>query len=1245
MSTPVVPVLLPVRLETRFDRPTTGRPTWRLRLRVVPDDALIDRFDPLASQEELDLVERLWQAGAGDLDGEAGRAAWAELVSQVSGARAAWLIRLYPFGAPRPARERKEAWFGGPRGLPDQLEVWLGRGGAPPQLATTLSVLPAAKAPLDLDTGQRSWWNSYKEAEQAGLATAIDLGTRADDIDVLLVTGLSAEKTTDWYVHQCEHGHVGLLAPGTPTNTVEGGPAAPLDGDPAHWLAVARGQGASDAGAEAVAVALTGDQQAARPLLGGATEVESVAGWLVQGLWHALWGHPIKDLFGIGADTHQGGLWAATALRPEGPLPTLRIGTQPYGLLPVTALDRWTAAPGDPPFEADALDSLRRARDLWAAAGEQAGTVAGADTDALLSLLSRTPSSDAYAWRWFVSLDLLHLLWSMFGAAPQWPDLLNAYLDGLRVADNVCPELDPRIPLAAFGWPVDLDIPLVQPRNFTEQEFRDLLVRMSEPRFNVAAIFSEGGWRLLPGGERPEGLLPLLLMYAHWVAAAEVAREQQNRPGPSAPPWGWPQGTREPLHADAAAMQQASQGGPAFQLRSMLQKACGELSRLPLDEIERAMRAVLDTASHRLDPWLTGYALRRLRTQAAGWTRVHGVYGWVDAPRPGAPGPTAGGLLHTPSHAQAYTAMVLRDRAVSDPEAGRWDMDLDSAMVRAADRLGAGVRAGGHLAEVLGAEVERVVGDPGRVDDLRGRFPIRTEHAGRRVCDGVAVLAADPPTLGLPAAVLAALGELRAAVDAYGDLLVAQAVHHVVGGRGEIAGAAMDAAAGLAVPPTLEVLHTPRTGRTAATTAVLCLPNVPPPAATLDTGPARVADPAFAAFVENVTGPADDFPWSWEADLPSGGQVRVSLADLALAPCDTAVLPEDTMAFLVGAALGSEATVRPESPGFAAHRRARSLVVVAGNEPAEPGHLVTSTRPDPAPVAAELRTRLATLEAQAVAVRDAILAAVGGTPSAQATALHRALLWGVTSIAEAQIDLDARIAGAAAALTGRIGALPAAPERAGLSPAQLARHIAELAAADGRWPVLSRIDLSALPTGLAAASDVNGEWLPVMSAVRPPLARLEAFQLDTLVADGASALATWTNRPGDVWQRQGVRDPETGRLPDSHLLAAFAPPGSLTGVQAVGLLDQWSEVIPETEHPTTAGFGFNAPAARAPQAILLAVPPAADGLLQPGDLAAIVLEARRLARVRTVRTTDLGDVSAVAPTTLLPAAPPAGVEL
>jgi hypothetical protein len=1241
-----------------------------LRLRIVPDDIVFDRFDPLASEEELELVERLWRSTEGDLDGDAGRAAWREFVGRTGGARAAWLARTFPMeqdadGLPtieRPQEVREEPYFGTPRGLPEQLEVWIGRGGNPIALVETLDLDLDAIRTHDLPSlsdGEARWWTSFAEAERVGLGARIDLGDTGDDLDVVLVTGLSEEPPNEWYLNHGARGQMSLVAPGVPTNTVEGAPAAPLDADPEHWLNVARGVGADAMGARTVAAALTGDPAAATPLLGGELDLETPARAVLGGVWLALWGHPGKDLMGLGAATHEAGLWAVDSLRPIGALPTLRVGTQPYGLLHVTALDRWQAHDAQGPFEEAAAEGLRSGRDYWSEVAEQAGNVVDVDTQRLLDLIAHSPSSGAYAWRSFLPLELALQFWWTLGAGASWVDLVEMYDVWWEDALDVFGDLEPQRRMTAFGWPVDLGIPLVVPDNMSETMFRQLLRNLADPELNIGRIFQDGGWEQLTDGVVPNSLLARLLVWAHWVAQAEVFRAGVPDPDPRPPRLAWqrPPGTR--IEEDARAMKPAP-GSEAWRLREILQQSCGMLADLPLEDVERAFRGLLDTAAYRLDPWFTGYALRRVREEGSGWPRMLGLYGWVDAPRPGSPGPNEGGLLHAPSHDQAYTAMVLRDRAISDVEPDRWVMDLDSAAVRGADRVATAVRAGLHISEALGAEVERMVGDLDEIDRLRAEFPIVEEHAGRRTCDGVAVLEGSVDALGLPAETRAALGELRAAVEAYGDLLVAGAAHMVVSGRGETAGTLMDAAAGLAQPPTLEVLQTPRTGRAASTTVLFGLPDSPDPPSDPEPSesPTRLAEPGFAAWLEEVTGAPDGPSWLWQTEVGET-VVPVSLADLSLAPCDAAVLAHETLAILVGEEAGEGAVVSDASPAWSTHHRARSLVLVVGGEPAAGEHLVVDRIPDDEDVRADIRARIERVRATGDELLSVLQAAVMGSVPAQRSALHDAVRWGIRSIEGAELALVERVQGAIDGLEDRLQSVPADAILDGMSVADLGRVLAELATADGRWPVLSRLDLLDLSPGLVADARPDGagtnpideEWLSVVSPVRERLARIEAVQLETLIESGSALLHVWTTRPGDIWQKNVPRDPDTGRCAASHVHVALGPSGAFEGVhyaspvRRVGLVDQWSETVPEIEHTTTAGFGFNAPAARAPQAVLIGAPPSAGGVLEDGDLAHIVLEARRLTRVRMGRSSDLDRVAPTVPISYLPASQPAGVDL
>ena len=211
------------------------------------------------------------------------------------------------------------------------------------------------------------------------------------------------------------------------------------------------------------------------------------------------------------------------------------------------------------------------------------------------------------------------------------------------------------------------------------------------------------------------------------------------------------------------------------------------------------------------------------------------------------------------------------------------------------------MRVGAHLSEALGRAVERVVATQLDIQRLRTDYPIRTEHAGRRVCDGLAVIAqlkTDATALALSANVLAGLTTLADAIDVYGDLLVADAVFDVVSGRSAEAAQSLDAAAGLASPPELDVIRTQRRGRGITTAVVMALPAAAA-VATVDatTSPGRIAEPSAAAWLDTAFGPATGPAWTWLVSDPDGVTVTtVTLADLGLAPMDTAQVSASALA-------------------------------------------------------------------------------------------------------------------------------------------------------------------------------------------------------------------------------------------------------------------------------------------------------------------------------------------------------------
>ncbi|MET9023770.1 hypothetical protein ABZV93_27730 [Actinopolymorpha sp. NPDC004070] len=1289
-----VGVMMPVRIETRF------RP-GRLLLRVVPDEPWFARHDDRVSQGEVDSLQRYLDAlDAAGTEPERTQA-WRELVTQVGGARAVFLLRTLvvtgPDGRPvlrplDPDEIREEPRLPRIEGFPDRLYVWLARGGGAPALATTMSVDRTrllADFPDPDVPGDRRWWEDWDEAVAAGLAAEIPLDGEPGDIDALYVTGLGDGDPAALFADHRDEGRLATLPPGTPTNSVDGKAAAPLGNDPDTWWDVLRTPaGESD---RAVSAALTGDPDLLGNLPGPSEPHRALNSAMVSALWPALWGFAGADLWAVPDGTHAASRWAPHALFPEGGFPTLRVGSQPYGLLPATALGRWVADPNDPPVEEAMRKALLELREAYRAAAESRGTVVGASIEHLLDLIGQVPTSPLFRHRraWPLELWWLVLLLLAFGV--RWEELDRAWLDRHQLA--VLLGLHPSRRYGTVGAPRRLGIPLVVPERMPEDTTVGKVLRTlvglayEGPHIFARTEVIEREFLRFP----PDSLLLRLAIRSLQVAIGDVGRMRLSPPEPPPHPEDVARDAGEPPRLEAwiraatsESLRARTEEADRFRRAADGLLALADLEVEP-DRLERLLRATVDTAAVRIDPWLVGLPTRRLQdlTDRGGTALRLGAYGWVDHPRPGKPGPTAAGLLQAPSPGQALTATVLRDRAVNDPVDNRWDLDLTSRTVRDADRTAEHVRIGAHLAEALGREVERVVAAPGDVARLRREFPVRTEHQGRRTCDGLAVLAAPPSSLGLDPARLAELERLRAGLDTYGDLLVAEAVHHVTEGRAEVAGAVLDAAAGLARPPHLGLLRTPREGRAVSTSVVLALRDVaepPLPADDLEravVGPAALADAATAALLREQTGDATQ--WTFEvaevdaSGVPVGVPVTVTLADLGLSPADALALTRtdlERLALHAGAqVLGVDAVQAAVSAGDGAVRyeQAARLVALVGRNPAGPDAVSeqADAPADQAAVDADLLTRYTLVRVTGLTLVGQLgdqLAATGpdgGIGTADPDVLSRfvvaARAWGVApdpgadpawdgldAVEVAERRLVATAARALELLGTRVAASPSTVEpgpgepspAAALSRADLVEALATLVSPTGQLAVTGRLTADALPVSQADAA-LDRHWLSTVAAVRDSLARVEVHQLASGTPIGGTPLVGWSNKPADPWQRT----PDARRL----VVAYAAPDLDLTALPgtarvAVAAVDRFTEVIPAEEQTTGAAFGFNAPAARAPQAILLAVPPDPGKPMDERTVVDIVADTRLLARARMARPVDLGrGLQGMLPASLLPA--------
>jgi hypothetical protein len=1239
-------VLLPIRIETRFKN-------GDLWLRVVPDEPWFVRDDPRITPGELDALQRYAAAPAGPSPGVP--AAWRDLAAQVGAPRAVYLHRTFITTAadgtltvriPAPAEQRTGPALPRITGFPTELVVWAVDGAGLHQVLT----LTVDRSRLLADfadpavPGDRRWWEDWDEAVAAGVAGIIPAASLTVPIEALYVTGLGDGDPAELFAGLAADGRLGLLEPGQPTNSVDGAPAAALATDAAAWWDILHGT-AGDSDLD-VSQALTGDPGRLGNLPGGSQAHRAPASALVTALWPALWGFTASQVFDV-ARGRAPASWAGAVLFPEGAYPAVRVGPQPYGLLPTTAWTLWRADDGDPALEVPVVKALLVLRSRHAASARARGTAAGKDTDGLLDLIADTPSSGRFRYRQAWPLELWWLGAVSSGLPAGWRDFARAWTARYPLANQLA--LSPLRRYGTRGASRGIGIPLVLPDGVAAGDLPGLLTALADAALTTPAVFaSTANLEASVLGGHGDSLLLRLAARSLQVLIGDLTRERARAlsfdPEPLVRASQQP-GRLQQLITGATPPDPAAPTKLSAQLR-LVAAALRSLAAVPVPELERMLRATVDASSHRIDPWLVAVPQRRLDAlqDAGSLRRLLGAYGWVDAPAPGQPGPTPAGLLHTPSASSALAAAVLRDRAVSDPSP-RWDLNITSRSARAASRIAAEVRNGAHLPEAMGREVERIVGHTQDIEALRQRFPVRTEHAGRRVCDGMKVLAEQSFPVTLDATQTMAIAELRAAVDTYGDLLVADAVHHLVEGRADIAGQVMDAAAGLSRPPEMSLLRTARDGRGVSSSVVLALPHVPaaalPPAASerAFVSPAATLDPSVAAALLARAGGAAD--WDFAVG-PADHAVTVTLADLGLTPADALSLTRSNLERLVVEFTGSAEGEITGGSGGDRYERAAELAGLIGRNPATRRALSQTRAADPPgdPVDPELIARYTAARDIAVSLTGLLRAQVAllgddGLGTADESSLRRILAacaaWGIAPDAPGPLGPERLAVTARLALPQLDSRLAAAPDQA--SAAQLSRAAfleaaAALVSPTGQLGITAATPAQNIPP-MQPATRLDETWLTVVAAVRAALARLEAHQLTT-----AQPFRAWANRAGDPWQ--------TGAQDTRPLVAVYADPalnlGAAGAVVATAALDQFDEVIPAADQRTGAAFGFDAPAARAQQAILLAVPPSAATPLDQATLAQILVETRELAHARMARPVDLDNQFwGLAPTCLLPA--------
>ncbi|TFV61568.1 hypothetical protein E4P42_01355 [Mycobacterium sp. PS03-16] len=1296
-------VLLPVRLETLY-RPAEsgGAELW---IRVYPDDIHIDSHETALTAAERALAQRYLEVvGAPGVTDDARATAWAEVVAGVGADRGLWAVECLRSGADGGAKDA--TWSRAPmaRMMPDHFTfsgyrsgrlMWRVDGAPVP------AQLPAGFAPpgIDQDDGevtsgrvrwQRAsrWLVDFDTAVDAGMAVRVPLHDPDLHYDLVTVVGTgSADPDTAaremgalLTAHSYTTG-LSVLPAGTPTNNTpasrSGWHSRPAPRSPDD-VAAARTAAAAESASQRIAHALGIDPAATSAAVeGGAGDHDDLAATaqrFMAGLLGNLsvdWMPLGSDLTGVSTDLSFLAEHFTSYVRSRGPLPVLRIGRQPYGLLPITPTDLWR---GDDVHEAIVYiassilsyfkENVHRAQRVGA----------GPDQDAaILDLLSRRPASTRIRYIADLKIDSFSRMFMVHPPATF----------GMAMADM-------NIPFSARG-PVGMAPPgfdfaaAVQPT----PELLELV--NSRPLHAYAEVVHET--QAFVAGLPPEGQgeWPPELIAKMQAVNASAAQLDPSTSGlfyqlgfPLFRTLWWlsllyrfPSGMPEDHAARPAAL--------ALQQATVAALELEAIAGQRLADLERALCESLDTVTHRVDAWATSMAtarLARIRDDNPTGLRA-GAYGWVTDLQPLPPGRRSArdGYLVAPSLHHATTAAVLRAGCLAHSDPSAFAVNLTSTRVRTALRTLEGIERGQTLDYLLGYRFERGLHDR-QLDHLipafRRHYPVTPRAdtdvdatataavAARHVVDGLALsrdralFDAGNPTVAVGADLIAVtelIDDVADTFDAVGDLLLAESVHQIVGGNPLRAGLAADMGTTGLLPADYQVISTPRSADTVSYAVGAALTDELDPASRWDggNGLARL-EPALENWCRIRLGAPDR--WVFGCLRADGSATTVSLADLRAGAWEVIRTADSgagsTFARRLLAAAGATAFIDDSGLDDLVTLAEALRSVIASSAPLAGSHFDPVADPWAAADLDEMAGRLAGWSS---AVRDALSRCTGDPGGAVAE------LIGCGVAVPADIDLTdtahltqvaPRIAASVAELT-LPDQVPAPPSGVARDSTNTLEWISTVTAAvtditGGGIRVLPRLSLSS--NGLSALWDAEhrpagadgdrlADWLRDVGRVRPAV---RAFG-DTLAAaemtGGARAAgfdvtqAPATVRPPWIAVSQGTARACTVLSRDDD--SPVAQPATVTGF----VCDSWSEALPRTGHrPGTAdevaGIAFHTarPDARAPQAVLVAVPPDRGRGWHAEDVHAAVEEAHELARVRGMDLTDLPELRGTMPPTI-----------
>jgi hypothetical protein len=736
-------LLLPVRVETRFMPVVTPRELW---VRIFPDDIAVQTHERELRKAERAAGQAYWEAiaaaaGLPDAERRAQEiAAWQALAGPIEGPRAAWIrLQTNPAHAnAASADDAQQTWARAPRSLvmPDRFAVILRAGGRADrtifgsQIPDPLILGPDPSSPtLDIDAAEQGeirlaadlrWMHDFDEAVRVGMAVKVPLnGTEiATGFDQLFVLGLRVssdpERTRTLIEelidnHHYASGGAAFIPQGTPTNNTGAGGSGfrsavsdPIEseiveaGDP---LFTPVDDAARRGDAQWLAEALGIDYTPLTHLQHAEQEDVREARLMNQALWHATLGYYLEQMLDISAvRVREVEQFCVEHLSGRGPLPAVRVGTQPYNVLLTSDTTRWVAE-SRTGIAQQIQTQIARVQGFWdnAVASVSFAGKTGDSHAHLLNILGLYATSVDYFRRQAFGSGFLWNYVTFLASAAEARNVRGSQTTfGQQVLQDVGQPVEQPLPVIDLTFfsshshitdPIVADVPAVEDEILSETERLRRLYALPDTEglhnyigwlhgSSVADIktqsFRGEGDSALPV---PRALLYRMLRHALLLANVDaalqlyeangvvsaLARREVEMPNVQADRtvtrWEFlearvdrvlPQLSEQPIQVVDYLGTDAGRSQPSVSGLIRVRAALEALIDLPTARLERLFAEHVDLCSYRLDSWHMALFTDRLRglrdPQRTGRIAdralgLHlGAFGWLEDVRPGVRG-------------------------------------------------------------------------------------------------------------------------------------------------------------------------------------------------------------------------------------------------------------------------------------------------------------------------------------------------------------------------------------------------------------------------------------------------------------------------------------------------------------------------------------------------------------------------------------------------------------------------------